>query len=260
MAEVMGTLIHNDERPVLTEPLIDRLWPKSTPKKSRSALNTVIWRLNQLLLDISNNEEVKIVRDKEQIILQWPATSKKLDFNALKNTVHQLELAHISNSEILSKDIVELVRVLDDYKGDFLPTLNSDWVIIARERYRSLYIRGCQIAMSLFADQSNYERAISFAKKILVENPFRENTRRQLIWLYVMNGQRAEAARAYKETEHILLKELGVTPMAETVALLMLIKNESTDSLSSKVGFNHLLSNIQSGRHSVFKDLMLLSE
>ena len=260
MVELLGSLIHGDGQPVYIDPLLELIWPNNPHRKSKSALNTLIWRLNSSLKNVSPDGEMKIFKEKDRVVLKLPLEERTSDFASLKNTVHNWENKRLENKIATAENIIELVQVLDGYNGDFLPSLHSDWVIIARERYRSLYIRGCQIAMQQFVEHTNYDRAISFAKKILVENPFRESTRRQVIWLYVMNGQRARAAQVYKETEQILKQELGVKPMLETMALLKLIKEDTDITEFNKRSFSDLVSNIQINRQTLFADLSLISD
>lgn len=260
MTGVLGALIYNNHQPLISDRLVEDIWPNTSVKKTRSALNTLIWRLNGLTADLGPDHNLKIIRNKDQIMISSHVSEGGVDFIKLKAVVHRLEKNQITGQDYKSEDITDLISALDLYKGDFIPTLQSDWALIARERYRSIYIRGCEIAMRAFADKRCFERAISFAKKILVENPYRENTRRQLIWLYVMNGQRAEAKKAYTETQAMLRDELGVEPMAETKTLLKLIECHDEKMINDDLNFRKLMSSIQSERHTVFNELLSLSD
>jgi len=260
MTGVLGALIHNNYQPLLTDRLVEEIWPKTSVTKTRSALNTLIWRLNGLTAELGSDHTLKIVRNKDQIMFSSYLSGVYIDFMKLKAVVHRIEKSQIIGKKYQPEDITDLVSTLDLYKGDFIPKLQSEWALIARERYRSIYIRGCEIAMKTFADKRYFERAISFSKKILVENPYRENTRRQLIWLYVMNGQRAEAKKAYAETQTILHDELGVAPMPETKSLLKLIECHDERIINNDFDFSELMSSIQSERHTVFNELLSLSD
>ena len=260
MTGVLGALIYNNYQPLLSERLVEDIWPKTSVKKTRSALNTLIWRLNGLTAELDPHHTLKIMHNKDQIMIASHVSGVDVDFMMLKAVVHRIEKSQITGKKYQPEDITDLVSTLDLYKGGFIPKLQSDWALIARERYRSIYIRGCEIAMKAFADKRCFERAISFSKKILIENPYRENTRRQLIWLYVMNGQRAEAKKAYAETQAILHDELGVAPMPETKLLLKLIECHDEKIINNDFDFSKLMSSIQTERHTVFNELLSLSD
>ena len=246
--EVLGTILHSTTHPAPIEPLMERLWPESSSQQAKSSLNTVIWRLNSLLKKVLPNSGVAINNDRDRVKINWRDQNPEFDFENLKRVVHGYEQKALSKSSLNNAELIELVRAIEFYRGDFIPNLDSHWATIARERYRSIFIRGCQLAVQSFAEQSRFDRAISFAAKILVENPFRENTRQQLIWLYVMNGQRIEAYRLYQETCQMLREELGVDPMPETQALLNLIKDGKTAPVLN-------FKNIHSERHKLLEAL-----
>ena len=262
MTGVLGALIYNNYQPLQAERLVEEIWPKTSVKKTRSALNTLIWRLNGLTAELDPDHTLRIMRNKDQIMISSDLSDVDVDvdFMNLKAVVHRLEKSQITGKKYQPEDITDLIGALELYKGDFIPKLQSDWALIARERYRSIYIRCCEIALKAFADKRCFERAISFSKKILLENPYRENTRRQLIWLYVMNGQRAEAKKAYAETQTILHDELGVAPMPETKSLLKLIECHDEKIINNNLDFSELMSSIQSERHTVFNELLSLSD
>jgi DNA-binding SARP family transcriptional activator len=57
-------------------------------------------------------------------------------------------------------------------------------------------------------------------------NPLQEEIHREMMRLYLENGQRALAVRQYQICCSILAKELGIAPMEETKALSTQILNQ----------------------------------
>lgn len=247
--EVLGKILHNGVTPVDIEPLIESAWPNSSIDQAKSALNTVIWRLNNTVLrKILPRTDIKIRNDRQRLLIDWQDQEPEFDFEKLKGTIDKFEKRNHSKNFLSKEDFLELVKAIETYKGDFIPRLDSNWAIIAREKYRSTYIRGCQLAIRTFAHEANFDLAISFAHRILAENTFRENTRRQLIWLYFMNGQRLDAFKLIEETVQLLKQELGVGPMPETLALIELVKGEELES-------DPCFDNIQNRRLATFDNL-----
>lgn len=260
MCELIAYLIHQDNRPNFSESIMENIWPSNSSKKSSSALNTLIWRANKRLDEIPMQSRLRIRRQNEQVFLDLSSKISGTDFSELGNIVPMIETKFLTNQLLLSDDMISLCNILENYSGEFLPELQSDWVIIEREKYRSYFIRGCQIVTDFYSANNLYEQAIYYTNKILRINPFRESTRRQLIWLYYMNGQRKEATQHYDQTIEFLNDELSVDPMPETKALSELLKcDEKTDSLPN-LAFQNISRTAQSSRLKVLRELMLLTE
>src|SRR5690606_3691893 len=69
----------------------------------------------------------------------------------------------------------------------------------------------------------DYPAAIGYARQVLVRDPFREDTQRQLMAVQYEAGNRAGAIQEFKAFEHRLRQEMGVAPMPETRALYEII-------------------------------------
>ena len=260
MYELLAALIHQEGRPISSDVLMENIWPSQNSSKSSSALNTLIWRTNKLLSGNSMFASSKTIqRQREHVVLNCESLTGT-DFGDLSQVISKLEAKVTSQIEFSSNEIITLIETLENYLGDFLPELQSAWALVVREKYRSYFIRGCQLSIQYFSSKNSYDRAISYAKKILLVNPYRESTRRQLIWLYVMNGQRKEAKQYYKNTISFLHDELGVTPMTETKAIASLIncENDEYDLLSKS--FSNINRTAQENRLTVLNELMLLNE
>ena len=64
-----------------------------------------------------------------------------------------------------------------------------------------------------------YREAIAFAQRILQDDPLREDVQRELIKLFALDLQPAEALLQYHRCEEVLRSELGIEPMPETQTL-----------------------------------------
>jgi DNA-binding SARP family transcriptional activator len=83
-----------------------------------------------------------------------------------------------------------------------------------------MYLRAQERLLSYHAERKNFEAAIESARRILACDSLREQVHRELIELYIEAGQAASALRQYRQCEDLLERELAVTPMPETQALL----------------------------------------
>ena len=58
----------------------------------------------------------------------------------------------------------------------------------------------------------------------------REDVHRELMQLFVLNGQRAHALRQFEHCRELLRRELAIHPMRETMALYQKIANSAIGS------------------------------
>jgi len=78
---------------------------------------------------------------------------------------------------------------------------------------------------SLAFSYSLYEYAMRWIGAILKENRCDEVAHQQLMRAYAAQGRRSEALRQYQLCARILVEELGVQPMPETISLFQAILN-----------------------------------
>jgi len=102
----------------------------------------------------------------------------------------------------------------------------SHWALAPRERYGSNIV-AIQTALLRDAfERGDYTLAIQYGRDILMRDIFREGTQREVMWLYVLNGQKAKAVQQYLNLKAELREELSIAPMEETTALFDYIRTE----------------------------------
>lgn len=105
---------------------------------------------------------------------------------------------------------------MDLYTGDLLDGVYEDWALSARENERLLFLKGLTYLMQYFRQAQEFERGLEAGQKILSLDPLREDVHREMMHMYLENGQRALAARQYEICRESLEDELGIAPMEET--------------------------------------------
>ena len=80
-------------------------------------------------------------------------------------------------------------------------------------------MRGLSILLRDCAARRDYEEALGYGRRILAADPFREQVQCEVMWLYVLNGQRPQALRQFETYRRQIAREMNVAPMAETRAL-----------------------------------------
>jgi DNA-binding SARP family transcriptional activator len=196
--------------------LADLFWSEAAPEQARRCLSTALWRLRCQLepagvprgtyLVATDGDEIGFNRDSDY----------RLDV-----AIFEAALAEIpAQPSGMTKDqVAGLESALSLYIGDLLDGCYTDWAILERERLRLLYLKGLKHLMRHHQQVGNFEAGIACAQAILQQDPLREEIHRDLMRLYLANGQRALAVRQYQTCEKVLAQELNIPPMVETQML-----------------------------------------
>jgi len=194
--------------------LLEELWTDIVPSKATSNLNTAIWRIKHGLNPI-RGFAIESVDGVVRLEVSEPAT---IDCHVLESSV--AEAAFTSESAKLTDGQYErLLKAVENCKGPFLDGYSDHWVLPLREKFAALHIRALTILMRDRAACGHYDAALEFGNDILRLDSFREGIQREVMWLYALNGQRAQAIVQFRRLSDLLAREMGIEPMPETIAL-----------------------------------------
>ena len=84
---------------------------------------------------------------------------------------------------------------------------------------RQQNIEGLERLIQLLEEQRDYPGTITYARRILRQDPLREDVYRSLMHLHALNGDRTSALRTYHDCATVLRRELGVDPDPATRAM-----------------------------------------
>jgi DNA-binding SARP family transcriptional activator len=198
------------------EYLADLFWRGARSQRQRSALNSAVWRIKRQLRDIDGLELVSQGRSLRLDI----APQVDVDVEELDHAV-----VACARCESLDRDRVRRLRaMLERSEAPFMDGVQAEWVLAERERVFNLQIRGLTLLMHWLGEQHRYEEALEVGRRLLSADPAREAAQCAVMWLYVLNGQRAQAIRHYERFRRWLDRELGIAPMPETRALYEYIR------------------------------------
>ena len=214
--ELLWYLVSNAGQELRRECVADQFWQNSSEARQRSALNSAIWRIGKKLpvhsgLRLHSTDTTLSLNIDQQI----PVDARDL-----------CALVKEATSAGLSRDCAEkLAAALAKSEVPFMQGFDSGWTLAERERISNIRIRGMIALMHWHGDNRNYEEALQIGRRLLCEDPYRETVQIDVMWLYVLNGQRAQAIRQYDAFASILRDELSIEPMLETRALYEHIRN-----------------------------------
>jgi DNA-binding SARP family transcriptional activator len=260
--ELLAYLFTFCSRPLRRDHLADLFWQNLDEASSRAALNTALWRVRRSMRALPG---LNLLSDGVNIRLDV-AENVNIDTQRLKRISHDA-IAEFSKDSGLTAPLRDaLQNILTKQDHEFVEGFNSHWVLVEREDYFNLRIRGLTLLMQDAGLRSLYEDALHYGRRILAADPFREAVHCQMLWLYMMTGRRASAIKHYRDFEKMLLVELGIQPMTETCTMYKMICN---DEQKPSFGFRtshydvgqtgssqndaHILEEIESDRRAFYR-------
>jgi DNA-binding SARP family transcriptional activator len=197
--------------------LLGTLWPERMASITAGSFNTALWRLRRIVECPPFQHGELITSDRRGAIGLNGSQAIWLDIeeferrtaSGLSRPIEQLD----------DCDIEDLRNGVSLYKSDILMELTDDWALREREKHRRHYLNALWRLMQLCAIRREYGEAIRYAQSILDCDALREDVHRELMQLFVLSGQRAQALRQFEACREMLRRELAIQPMRETLTL-----------------------------------------
>lgn len=205
--------------------LLGSLWPEHSSSSTAGSFNTALWRLRRLIERPPLKHGDLIVCDRRGAIgLNGPA-GVWLDVDEFERLVAP-GLAK-APEQLSDADIEGLRQGVRLYKSDILLDIADDWALREREKHRRNYLNALGRLMQLAIIRRDYADGIRHAQAVLDSDALREDVHRQLMQLFMLSGQRAQALRQFEHCRELLRRELAIQPMRETLALYQQIADSA---------------------------------
>lgn len=128
--------------------------------------------------------------------------------------------------DVFKQDLQHLHRAVELVQGDFLEGFYAgdalgfeEWALGRRSLLNGLMVQTLHTLVVKHLEREEYAAGIEYANRLLAIEPWREETHRHLMLLYVRSRQRSAALAQYEVCRRILRAELHSEPLAETSAL-----------------------------------------
>ena len=183
-------------RPARTA-IAGELWPEVPEDNAHRSLRSALWRLQKVapgLVEVSGGalSLARTVRVDVRELTVW--AQRMLD-------PHSAADAHVVPDVGL--------------RGELLPGWYDDWVLLDRERLRQLRMHALEALAEKLARAGRYGEAVQAAYAAVVAEPLRESAHRTVVRVHLVEGNLAEAVRAYDAFRMLLAEELGVAPSSQ---------------------------------------------
>ena len=98
-------------------------------------------------------------------------------------------------------------------------TATREWAEEHRQPLRQTYLSLLLSSPALYEERAEYDSAVEVLRRVVAEEPTREEAHVGLMRLYALLGSNGEALAQYERLEEALLRELGTEPTASSRAL-----------------------------------------
>ncbi|MBM4460682.1 MAG: hypothetical protein FJ011_23470, partial [Chloroflexi bacterium] len=204
-------LVVHRNQPHTRDHLAELFWGDRPEHNARHSLATALWQIRRCL-----PADDLILADVADVQFN-PRSLFWLDVAEFERLARHAPGA--SRPEGGAPGTSVLQQAVELYRGPFLDGFYDDWVLSERYRLESLYCDALAGLMAAQAAQGKHAASLTAALRLLEQDPLREDAHRAAMIAYCRLGQRPAALAQYARCQQILQAELGVAPMAETVAL-----------------------------------------
>ncbi len=194
-------------RPLSRGFVAGNLWLDSSDGHASGNLRTTLWRLRVL-------DERLVDSSRRQLAL---AAEVDVDLHRAMARARAL-----LRNEHVPPGPDDPVRFADD----LLPDWYDDWVLVERERFRQLRLRGLEALCEDFTQAGEHGLALEAGLSCVAAEPLRESAHRALMRVHLAEGNQAEALRQFRLYSELVDRELGLVPsirMREMVEALCVV-------------------------------------
>jgi DNA-binding SARP family transcriptional activator len=189
-------LLALQDGPVARARVAGLLWPDKTETRAAANVRSALWRLHVCAAPVVAPRGCHLSLHDHVVV----------DLHALDGWVGEAD----SN--------VDLTRLAHD---ELLPDWYDDWVLLERERVRQRVLHALEAHCVALATAGDYARSIDVGLVAVAADPLRESAQRAVITAHLAEGNRVEAVRQFERYRRLLQVELGISPSAELVDLLV---------------------------------------
>ncbi|MGD8397660.1 MAG: tetratricopeptide repeat protein, partial [Anaerolineae bacterium] len=194
--------------------LAGTFWPDVPDAVARRRLSQSLWQIRKAL------SPLPVLLTEGDTIQLNPDLPFWVDATAFEQACQPgAGAATWTDGEAASPYLDLLQETADLYQGEFLSGYYDDWLLPERERLRELFLGLLERLVAGCKQHGDYERALAYARRLAVEDPWREEAHCEVMQLCHLLGRDHEALRQFETCRSVLEEELGVEPSRETAAL-----------------------------------------
>jgi WD40 repeat protein/DNA-binding SARP family transcriptional activator len=185
------------------EKLAGMFWPDSSEDTARKNLRQELWRIRKAITP-QKTEGTDYLLAEDFTITFNPQADYWLD---------------VAQFEKLGPEIEALTSGLALYQGELMPGFYDEWVLLERERIRSVFDNKMEQLLAHLIMAERWTAAQEQAERWLALGSSLEPAYRALMLVYGARGDMAKVSTIYQQCMTALDEQLGLEPSPETRAL-----------------------------------------
>ena len=182
-------------------------WPDSSTKRVRSNFHTTLYRARQALGE-------NVITFKDDVYLIDPQIDVWCDAQETEALAVQARL--LSPRDVRTEDLWR--RAVALYRGDFLPSLDAEWIATRRETLREIYLEALIGLGECARARGDFREALGVFRRALGLEPYREDIHRAIMTCYAERGEKQKVLIHLRELQRLFRQELAAEPSMETLA------------------------------------------
>lgn len=197
-------LIVNHERSISSEELIEQFWTEGSSAPS-NALRHMLFKIRSLLREMFPECEEPLLTLTG--CYMWnPYIYMELDTERFESICLE---ARKKTGEERSE---ELLRAISIYKGDFLSSNDSEWAMVHRQYYRTLYLDACKAVLPLLEKREQWMDMINICERAYQIDFSMEEFMACWMRALIVLSQPEQAMARYEIFRRKMLEELDIPP------------------------------------------------
>lgn len=197
--ELFAFLLHNRNREVSKEEIIDALWPESEIEKSVQQLYSAIYYIKKTLIDYGIDQSQIKLSGKYKLKLGRVL----FDLDQFNKYIHNA----FRGNDVKTYEFAERL-----YQGNYFGKNDWQWAEIEKEKLSCEYWKIVSALSISYLQTQQYEKAESCLLRVYRDNPYEEKVTEQLMTLYSITSEKAKAVKHYRDYSRTLQHELGINP------------------------------------------------
>ncbi|MFG2935695.1 BTAD domain-containing putative transcriptional regulator [Streptomyces sp. NPDC048282] len=208
--KLLLALLVNAGQMVITDDLINEVWAGEQPLRVENALQAHVSRLRRRLAAL----EPKV--DRPRLITHTSGYQLRVEPGELDSDVFQEEVERIRAAVPASSPldaVCQLRAALNLWRGPALGgAAGGAMYEAAKVRCEEMRLSALELLYDLELESGNHVRVVTELRQLLVEFPFHERLRQQLMTALHRSGRQTEALAVYRQLWCRLTDELGLEP------------------------------------------------
>jgi len=192
------------------EQAMEALWPDLGKKAASNNLRQALYAARRTLGGPDPRVGSRYLASEDETLVLCPEGEPWVDAEAFEEAAKNARR---------SREPTAYEVALDLYAGELLPgDRYEEWAEEHRRRLRETYLSLLLRLARLHEERGDYETAAEVLRRLVEEEPIREQAHLDLMRLYAQSGRESEALAQYRRLEETL-REIGAEPAASSRAL-----------------------------------------